>query len=285
MAQTSDPGPRTRGSAAASSGANGAKGANGNGASGESGARRGFSLSSLSGLLGPRPANGATGANGTRQQRPSTGMGNFLKGWLLLVVGMYVLQIVLYLVDANLFHLWLTTHYVAGTNGGTKPGSLFILGGTSWYLLIFVALFAALYYVLVRLKVLPRDLFGSRSQAQANARTAREARDASLGARNGSSAAVPNPPPLPSGVNPYANRTRAARREAQRRLAASVSATPQPKRGLFGRAKPPAASAAAVPTKKPAQEQTQAAAARPSDTHYQRVRAEQRQRKRRAAKR
>lgn len=279
MAQKTDPGSRTRGGSSAGNGTNGTNG------SSQGGARRGFSLSGLSGLFGPRPAGGANGANA--QQRPTTGMGGFLKGWLMLVVGMYVLQIVLYLVDANLFHLWLTTHYVAGTNGGTKPGSLFILGGMSWYLLIFVAMFAALYYALVKLKILPRDLFGSRSQSQANARAARDARDSSRGSRGAGMAAAPNPPPLPSGVNPYANRTRAARREAQRRQAAAVVAAPQPKRGLFGRAKPaPAPSASAAANgKKPAQELAQTAAARPSDTHYQRVRAEQRQRKRRAAKR
>ncbi len=288
MAQTTDPGSRTRGGAAAG---NGTSGANGTSGSGQGGARRGFNLSALSGLLGPRPASSTSGANGARQQRPSTGMGSFLKGWLMLVVGMYVLQIVLYLVDANLFHGWLETHYVAGTHGGTKPGSALILGGTSWYLLIFVALFAALYYVLVKFKVLPRDLFGSRSQAQANARNAREARDTSRSTRNGTGAA-PNPPPLPSGVNPYANRTRAARREAQRRAAAAAATSAaQPKRGLFGRSKAPAAptisAASTVSAKKAAQEpaETQTASARPSDTHYQRVRAVQRQRKRRAAKR
>lgn len=282
MAQTTEPGSRPRGNAAASNSANGANGANG------SGARRGFSLS---GLFGPRPASGANGA--TQTKRPSSGMGGFLKGWLLLVVGMYVLQILLYIVDANFFHSWLELHYVAGSGpGGTKPGSAFLLGGTTWYLLIFVALFALLYYVLVKFKILPKDLFGSRSQAQANARAAREARDA----RNGSASAPASPPPLPSGVNPYANHTRAARREAQRRAtAAVVAAAAQPKRGLFGRAKPQqstalAASAATSSTKKPAREVESSSAsattaASPGDSHYQRVRAGQRQRKRRAAKR
>ena len=285
MAQTSEPGTRPRGNSTAANGASGANGTNG------SSTRRGFSLSSLSGLFGPRPASATNGANGASQtRRPSTGMGSFLKGWLLLVVGMYVLQILLYIVDANFFHSWLELHYIAGSGpGGTKPGSAFLLGGTTWYLLIFVALFALLYYVLVKFKILPKDLFGSRSQAQANARAAREARDA----RNGSTTASVSPPPLPSGVNPYADRSRAARRDAQRRAAAAAeAAAAQPKRGLFGRAKPQptVAPAASASTKKPARELESSAvaaktAANAGDSHYQRVRAGQRQRKRRAAKR
>ena len=273
MAQTTDPGSRTRGEASASNGST-------NGANGTSsgGAQRGFSLSAL---FGPRQAAGANG----RPQRASNGMGTFLKGWLLLVVGMYVLQIVLYLVDANFFHGWLETHYIAGTNGGTKPGSAFILGGMSWYLLIFVALFAGLYYALVKFKILPKDLFGQRStQAQTNARTA------SNGSRNNAAVSNAAPPPLPSGVNPYANHTRAARREAQRRAAvAAATAAAQPKRGLFGRSKPQSSvatsSAAMVTTKKSAHVVESDSAANPGDSQYQRVRAEQRQRKRRAAKR
>jgi hypothetical protein len=272
MAQTTDSEPRARGSAPADGNASG---------SANTSTRRGFSLS---GLFGPRQGGSA------RPQRASTGMGNFLKGWLFLVLGMYVLQILLFVLDANVFHGWLENHYIAGTQGGTKPGSALILGGTTWYLLLFVIMFAALYYVLIRLKILPRDLFGQRSQAQASARAARDARDAGRGSSNGSGARPASPPPLPSGVNPYANRTRAARRELQRQRAATATAVAtRSKRGFFNRftSKTPAAASpdTSATTKKATSDGATASSARPGDLHYQRVRAEQRQRKRRATKR
>lgn len=282
MAQTTGPGSRTRGGTSAST--------NGTNTTGDGGARRGFSLSGLSALLSPRSAGKATGTNGTsaQPQRPNTGMGKFLKGWLILVVGMYVVQFGLIILDANAFGGWLEKHYIAGTGpGGTHPGSAFLLGGMTWFLLIFIALFAGLYYALVKFKILPKDLFGgARNQTQANARAGGST---ARGGSSGTRAASPSsPPPLPSGVNPYADHSRAARREAQRRAAVAAVA-PQPKRGLFGRSKPAAPVAAAATVATAAKKQTRAVetghATTSADNHYQRVRAEQRQRKRRAARR
>jgi uncharacterized membrane protein len=228
-------------------------------------------------------------------------MGKFLKGWLMLIVGMYALQIVLYLADNVFFHDWLQLHYVAGTNGGTKPGSALLIGGTTWYLLIFVAFFAGMYYLLVRFKILPKDPFGQRSQAQSSARAAREVRDARAAGRPIAS------PPLPSGVNPNAVRTRAERREVQRRVT-TTAAVAAPKRSLLSRIRPqptavaepiavakssltttPPRAAAATATKPASgsRGKSPAVAATPisADHAYERVRAEQRQRKRRSAKR
>lgn len=311
MAQTTGPGSRARGGTSASSGTNGAKtsastnganGANGAGGTSDGGARRGFNLSlsslstGLSTLFGPRQTTATNGRNGAsgQQQRPNTGMGKFLKGWLILVVGMYVVQFALIILDANAFGGWLEKHYIAGTDGGLKPGSAFLLGGMTWFLLIFIALFAGLYYALVKFKILPKDLFGgARGQAQANARGAGGASTGSrTGSTNGRAASPSSPPPLPSGVNPYADHSRAARREAQRRALATAAA-PQPKRGLFGRSKPaaPVATAATAASsstagRKPVRApEAVAAAANPGDSHYQRVRIQQQQRKRRAARR
>lgn len=313
MAQT-----RERAPAKAATGASTSEKA---GTSGTEAPKSGFSLARL---LAPRPPQSQTGANG-QPARPRSQMSKLLFGLLLLMLASQVFEIVLLYADANL-HLNLQ-HYIAGTNGGTKPGTAFLFGGMTWFALIYFGAIIALYFVLLRFNILPKDPFGTRAAAS---RSAQGGGSSSNSTTARTTSRSNNPPPLPSGINPAADRSRAARREAQRR-AAAVAPPPQ-KPSLLGRLKAPAAltavigkaassgakttssagsstaktasapaakstsnvtaksasSASAKSTTASARKATggsSSSAAPSGDAMYERVRAEQRLRKRRAAKR
>ncbi|HEU5441984.1 MAG TPA: hypothetical protein VFU88_22075 [Ktedonobacterales bacterium] len=267
--------------------------------------KRGFSLARL---LAPRPPQGQTGANG-QPARPRSQFSKMLFGLLILMLAAQVFQVALFYADAQL-HLNLS-HYIAGTAGGTKPGDAFLFGGMTWFALIYFGAIIGLYFVLLRFNILPKDPFGTRAAANRSAQSS----GSSVGSTARAGTRSNNPPPLPSGVNPNSDRTRAARREAQRR--ATVVAPPPQKASLLARMKVPAALSAAIgrtstktasnvnaktasnvstKTANGSVAKTSTTSARkangnssagaPSaDAMYERVRSEQRLRKRRAAKR
>lgn len=196
--------------------------------------KRGFSLARL---LAPRPPQGQAGANG-QPARPRSQFSKMLFGLLILMLAAQVFQVVLFYADAQL-HLNLN-HYIAGAAGGTKPGDAFLFGGMTWFALIYFGAIIGLYFLLLRFNILPKDPFGTRAAANRSAQSSGSGAGSTVGAGTRSN----NPPPLPSGVNPNSDRTRAARREAQRRSAA-VAPPPQ-KASLLGRLKVPAALTAAI---------------------------------------
>lgn len=207
----------------------------------------------------------ATSANGQRPAKATTGMGRFLFGFLILMLLAQVMQIGISLLNVNM-HLNLERPF----GDSSTP----IIGGLhlSYLAVLYIVLLFGLYILLLRLKIIPSDPLGSKARMQANARAAQESRPSGTTTRSASSATAVNLQP----------RTRAARREttraAEAAAAAKAAAAASKKKG-WGRTSAKAKSAPPPVSTKIAQ---------PAGSHddaYERVRAEQRLRRRREAKR
>jgi hypothetical protein len=193
-------------------------------------------------LLMPRLAQ--PGPDGKPAPRERSPMSKFLFGWLILFV---VTQVLLYGVQIAAYALHINLNVpIIGRSDVT------FLSGITYLVAIMAVVVIGLYYILIRLNILPRNLVSSTS-TQTTSRT------------GGTTHAAPLPPGQ--------TRTRAARREAARTAAAApppsgktrkVAAKPQPQ---------------PEPTRKPP-----ARAAGAHDEVYERVKAQQRQQRRREAK-
>ena len=194
-------------------------------------------------LLAPRVAQ--PGPDGKPAPRERSPMSKFLFGWLILFVAS---QVLLYGVQvaAYALHINLNVPIIGRSN-------VTFFSGITYYVAIMAVLIIAIYYVLVRLNLIPRSLASTTSNQAAS--------------RTGS---VPRAAPLPPGQP----RTRAARREAARAAAASP---------------PPAAKAKKmVPKSHPEPEPARKPPARTASAHdevYERVKAQQRLQRRRETKR
>jgi hypothetical protein len=197
-------------------------------------------------------------------------------GLLVFLIGVQVIQTLL-IVIANRFNL---VPFMSSTL--VKRPGVFLLSGMRWFDLIFLALLAAFYFLLLRYNIIPRDPFGARARAQA----------ARVQTRTGSTAPTVNVVP----------KTR-----ADRRYAANVSGTNAATKGpAKATSTKPTPAVKAAPTKVSAKtaaqpsvkasakagqtgtkgKAAQAPAAPVSyDTEYARVKAAQRIQRRRTAKR
>jgi hypothetical protein len=162
-----------------------------------------------------------------------------LFGWMIMLLVVEVVSIALQYVDLKFLHGALETPWF--------HTSAFLVGGMSTYFVLNLAAIVGAYYLLVRFKVMPRDLFGARPQATAPA----------------------NQPgkPAPDGLG-KSRHTRAARR-----YTGAHAATPAPSTRRV-----PAKTRTATPPP-PLPGPTG------SDDHYNLVKAAQKQQRRREAKR
>jgi hypothetical protein len=208
-----------------------------------------------SAFLAPRPAANTTTAGGAKgqattgaaagPQRPSTG--KVMLGMLAFVAGAELLLFLVQLLDARLFGGYLEFHTIA-------PHSTPILGGMTWFLLILMVLTLGLWIALNRLGIIqpltPRPQPGTTA-----GRTTTKA--------GTTSAAV-------------AGRNRAARRLAEANVATSAKGQTKgvPATAKGGTGKTTAVSAGG----------SSGRLSGTNDASYQRVKAAQRTRKRRAAK-
>lgn len=202
---------------------------------------------------------GLRGGAATQQRKPSSGIFKFMFGLIVFVVGSQLLAFVLFFLD-GLVGRRLSTLEIF-------PPSVPLIGGMTLYLLVYFLLVVGLWYVLYKTNIIPRDPFGVKTRAAEQARVAGGARGAAA---------------TPGSGKP---RTRAERR----RLAGETAATDAAKSSTKSSAKHATrAPAKPVPAKAaPAGANGKAAKAlAPShDAEYERVRAADRQRRRRAAKR
>jgi hypothetical protein len=212
--------------------------------------------------------------NGTATPRKRSGWSRLLFGMLILMVGFYVLSTLLELI---------VSHLSRGAQDALAAplakGDVFILSGLNGLTLIWFALIAALYIALFRFNIIPRDPFNLRPQATARATTTTGTRGA------------PRSSPTSVNLNPQ---TRASRRQA---AVAAEAAASNAKNGKNGKVstKVAAASPAKVKAGQPGASKAQSAvrpkqepaAVRSSahDAEYERVKALQRQQRRREAKR
>jgi hypothetical protein len=106
----------------------------------------------------PSPAaQGGTGSQTARPARQQSPMGKMLFGWMIMLVVVEVVSIALQYVDIKFFNLALEKPWFH-TNA-------FLIGGMNTYFLLNLVAIVGAYYLLVRFKLMPRDLFGARPQA------------------------------------------------------------------------------------------------------------------------
>ena len=190
----------------------------------------------------PSPTGqGGGGSSTARPARQQSPMGKMLFGWMIMLLVVEVVSIALQYVDIKFFNLALE-----------KPWfhtSAFLIGGMNTYFLLNLAAIVGAYYLLVRFKLMPRDLFNPRSQ----------------------SAAPANQPgkPAPDGLG-KSRHSRAARRSTSAHVA-TASQTASTRRVPAKTRTPAPPPVAAVPTG--------------HDDQYYQVKAAQRQQRRREAKR
>lgn len=198
---------------------------------------------------------GLRGGAATQQRKPSSGIFKFMFGLIVFVVGSQLLAFVLFFLD-GLVGRRLSTLEIF-------PPSVPLIGGMTLYLLVYFLLVVGLWYVLYKTNIIPRDPFGVKTRAAEQARAA--------GGARGTAA-------TPGSGKP---RTRAERRRLASETAAAEAAKSSAKNATRAPAKPVAAKAA------PARANGKAAQAPAPghDAEYERVRAADRQRRRRAAKR
>lgn len=135
----------------------------------------GKTTDSLSGKAGPSKT--AMQLN-SAQAAPSAGMGRFFKGMIFYVIGSYIVQIGLFLLDAKIFHGRLNTTYLF-----TLP----IFGKVNIMALIFIPFLILLLWALYKFKILP-------TQAELRAQAMSQA-----AARNGGRPSAA-PAPMGSGI-------------------------------------------------------------------------------------
>jgi len=200
------------------------------------GERRSF----LSRLIPSAAAQGGTGSQTARSARQQSPMGKMLFGWMIMLLVVEVVSIALQYIDIKFFNLALEKPWFH-TNA-------FLIGGMNTYFLLNLAAIVGAYYLLVRFKLMPRDLFGARPQA----------------------ATTTNQPgkPAPDGLG----KSRHSR--ASRRYTGAHAATTQ----TSSTRRVPAKTRTAAPPPPPA-------APSGSDDHYYLVKEAQRQQRRREAKR
>jgi hypothetical protein len=196
-------------------------------------------------LLMPRIAQ--SGPDGKPAPRQRSGLSKLLFGFLILLVVSQILEIILAVANQNL--------KLGLFNYVTKDHNAFIIGGLTWFSLIYFSLLIGLYVVLLRFNILPKDPFGTKAQARERAAQTRAAGQSPT-------------------LAPGQTRTRAARREAARTAAAAPPPSGKTKKVV---AKP-------QPQPEPARKPP-ARAVGAHDEVYERVKAQQRQQRRRDAKR
>ena len=193
----------------------------------------------------PSPAGqGGSGSQAARPARQQSPLGKMFFGWMIMLLVVEVVSVGLQLLDVKFFNLALE-----------KPWfhtSAFLIGGMSTYFLLNLAAIVAAYYLLVRFKIMPRDLFGS-TRSQAAAAPAKQPGK-----------------PAPDGLG-KSRHTRAARRYTTAHAAAARDVTSTSRRA-------PAKTRTATPSPAPA-------APSSHDDHYYMVKEAQRQQRRREAKR
>lgn len=116
-------------------------------------------------ILNP-PAVAANGAKAGAATRPKSGTSRFFFGMLVFLLGSQLLATGLSLLDGAVFH---------GSLQGTTVAahSVPLLGGLSWFLLLYMAITIGFWALLYRFKIIPRDPFGMKAQATARAAQAR----------------------------------------------------------------------------------------------------------------
>jgi hypothetical protein len=191
----------------------------------------------------PSPAGqGGSGSQTARPARQQSPMGKMLFGWMIMLLVVEVVSIALQYVDIKVFNLALEKPWFH-TNA-------FLIGGMNTYFLLNLAAIVGAYYLLVRFKLMPRDLFNPRAQ----------------------SATPANQPgkPAPDGLG-KSRHTRAARRSTSAHATTATNVTSSTRRVPARTRTPASPPPAAVPTS--------------HDDQYYQVKAAQRQQRRREAKR
>jgi len=184
--------------------------------------------------------------------------------WSRLIVGMIVLlvgfEVISVLISFIFSHLPRTTQDALSSPLASK--NTFVLGGLTGVELIFFLIIGAFYIALFRFNIIPRDPFNQRARATARAAASR-------------------PPTNSVNLTPQ---TRASRRQAA--LAATTAAA-NSKNGKNGKtnAKSPAPVAKAKAGQSTASASPAASQSGTHDAEYERVKALQRQQRRREAKR
>src|SRR5262249_44131518 len=132
----------------------------------------------------PGAATGNKGGSAT-PARPALNLRKVILGFLLLLVGVYAIQFLLYFLDIWLFKGKLQTTTVL-------PNNVPLLGGLTLYSLLAIGLMIGLWIMLLRFDLLPR---ANRTQAQASAASAnnrvRAAQKSAAAEKNASSARQP----------------------------------------------------------------------------------------------
>jgi hypothetical protein len=194
---------------------------------------------------------------------------------LVLMIGFYVISSLLALLVGHL-----SSSARSALLQPLASGNVFLLSGLSWYYIIFFALIITLYVVLLRYNIIPRDPFGARQRAQ----------DRVAGPRAGTGAARG-----PAATVNLAPQARASRRQAATAAATTAAAAAaNGKRGKTTAKVPTLSSAKAKAGQSGAKVTHSAVRAKPEphaarsgthDAEYERVKALQRQQRRRETKR
>lgn len=239
-------------------------------------------MSRIGGLLAPPRRTVNTAQQGAKAARPQSSWGRLLFGFMVYLLGSFILQPLILLVFG-----WL--HINPAARQTLFPANTWIIGTANAYTLVYFVLLALFIWALFRFNIIPRDPFGARANAQRRA-----SGGSATGGATGSST-VASPP------------ASSALRHAGRRRVPMTDGTsmPRPARSFFSFLRPRAADAPAVsPSAKPATKsvtkvvtstpariasRSSAGTAKPAnghvamsshDGHYDRVKAVQRSRRR-----
>lgn len=256
-------------------------------------------LSRIGGFLAPPRSTGNTTQQGAKAARPQSSWARLLFGFMVYLLGSFILQPLILLVFG-----WL--HINPAARQTLFPANTWIIGTANAYTLVYFVLLALFIWALFRFNIIPRDPFGARASAQrrASGTSGASGGTSASGASGASGGSGTTAPSAPS----------ALRHAGRRRLPMTDgTSTPRPTRSIrsFLRlpSATPATSSAAKPSPKaavkptakvatgtPARSTTRSSAgtakpasARPAnghvavsnhDGHYDRVKSLQRSRRR-----
>jgi hypothetical protein len=184
----------------------------------------------------PSPVQrGAAPSQTGRTRGQQSPLGKLMLGWMILLVVIEIVSVGLQYIDIKFFNLALEKDHWFHTNA-------FLLGGINTYFAINLIAIAGTYYLLVRLKLIPRDPFNTRSTAatqtsqpgkaapdglgnERRTRAARRRSASTVATRQATStrratttrARTPAPPPVPTGHDDEYYQVKAAQRQQRRR--------------------------------------------------------------------
>ena len=250
-------------------------------------------MSRIGGFLAPPPRAANSAQQDARATRPQSSWGKLLFGFMVYLLGSFILQPLILLIFG-----WL--HINPAARQTLFPANTWIIGTANAYTIVYFVFLAVFIWALFRFNIIPRDPFGARANAQRRATGA----SGSPGTPGASGGSMTTPPPASSALRHAGRRrlpmtdgtsqprpTRSFRSFLWPRAASTQTTSATAKPAAKPIAKPAAMSSAKVATSGPTRTAARSTASNGNaakgtvatsnhDAHYERVKSSQRSRRR-----